>query len=260
MEDNENIYKFKKFIKENISANKFSSCTVDINTKNDLYYKIRIICKNMENMEEKITFFEYIVKKDGNNINYIFHYLSNESILDTNEKKNVGEEKHHFQDIIKIFYYNEWNTISDKNIENHLNQTFGNINDFYEILNKEYYYTYIIKDDKLKFLSKGKIKSKEQIHDENINKILYDNDKKYVLIYNNKNNSKNCENGLKCINPKCVYDHPKDYNLITSYKQYILDEKNKEIKFKSINCKYTDKLCNKHKYNKCIFKHDSDPI
>lgn len=256
MEDNENINKFKKFIKENIAVNKFRSCTVDINTKNHLYYKIRIICKNIE---EKIKFFEYIVKKEENEINYIFHYLSNEFFLDTDERINFGEEKHHFQDIVKIFYYNEWNIISDKNIENYFKQTFGNINDFFEILNKEYYYTYVIKDDKLKFLSKGEIKSKKQIYDENINNILYDN-KKYILVYNKKNNSKKCENGFKCINPKCVYEHPKDYNLINSYKQYILDEKNKDIKFKSINCKYSDNLCNKHKYNKCIFKHDSDPI
>ena len=42
---------------------------------------------------------------------------------------------------------------------------------------------FIFKDDKFKFLSKGKIKSKEQIYDENINNILYDN-KKYVAQRN----------------------------------------------------------------------------
>lgn len=258
MDNSLNINNLKKFIKKELSDKNPKECKVDICTKNKIYYNIRIIYKNHE---ENIVFHEYIVKKDEN-INYIFHYLSNESILHTNSKKDIKEVKHHFQNIIKFYYYDKWNIISndsDENIINSSNQTFGNINDFYEILNKEYYYTYIIKKDKLKFLSKGKLENKEQIYDINIKNILYEEDQKYVLVYNRNINSKECENGNQCINPKCIYDHPKNYNLINSYKQYILDYRKNDIKFKTINCKYSDEVCNRHKNNKCIFKHDNDP-
>ena len=137
----------------------------------------------------------------------------------------------------------------------------GNINDFFEILNKEYYYTYIIKDEKIRFLSKGKINSLEQIYNDNIDNILYN--EYYTLLYkslNNINNNKDCKDGLDCINPKCVYKHPLDYNLNKAYKRYILNEKTQNPKFKSTYCKYEDDICKKHEYNRCIFKHNDDII
>lgn len=161
MENKEDINKCTNFIKKHISINNFNSYKIDINTKNKKYYKINITCVDKQ-IKKKQIFFEYIIKKEEDN--YILHYLSNNEIfLLKNDGIELEKEKYNFQDIVKIFYYNDWNTISEKNIENYIKQTLGCVNDFFEVLNKEYYYTYIIKDNKLKFLSKGKINNENQI-------------------------------------------------------------------------------------------------
>src|ERR1700730_2525011 len=233
------VNKYKEFIKKNILINGFNNYKIDINTGDKKYDKINVLCID-ERLEKKQIFFEYIIKKDEHNI---LHCLSNDNVfLSKNNEREVEKEEYNFQDIVKFFHYHEWNIISEKSIENYIKQTIGCVNDFFEILNKEYYYTYIIKNDKLKFLSKGKINNKEQTYNEIINNILY-NDKNYILINNRINNEEICKNGSN-----------------NSYKQYILDEKKKNPKFKTINCKYKDNLCNKHKYNRCIFKHSDHPI
>lgn len=71
---------------------------------------------------------------------------------------------------------------------------------------------------------------------------------------------KNCKYKYKCINPKCVFEHQYNYDLNEAYKQYIIKEKIKNKKFKSINCNKSDDKCDNHKYNGCIFKHKNDPI
>jgi hypothetical protein len=248
-----------KFVKERITFDNYDISKIDINTKNKKYYKINVLY--LDKKEKKQLFSEYIIEKGKNS--YIFHYLSNKSFLYENNKdeKELKKENYNFSNIVKIFYDNEWLTISEKDVDNYIKKTFGNINNFFEILNKEYYYTYIIKDEKITFLSKGKINSLEQIYNDNIDNILYN--EYYTLLYkrlNNINNNKDCKDGLDCINPKCIYKHPLDYNLDKAYKRYILNEKTQNPKFKSTYCKYEDDLCEKHEYNRCIFKHNDDAI
>lgn len=248
------------FVKEHITFDNFDISKIDINTKNKEYYKINVLY--LDKKEKKQLFSEYIIEKKENN--YIFHYLSNENFLNENNKdqKELKKEYYNYSDILKFFYYeNKWITISEKDVDNYIKKTFGNINDFFEILNKEYYYTYIIKDEKIKFLSKGKKNSLEQKYNDNIDNISYN--EYYTLVYkssDNINNNKYCKHEIDCINPRCIYKHPLAYNLDEAYKRYILNEKNKNPKFKSTYCKYEDDLCEKHKYNRCIFKHNSDPV
>lgn len=247
-----------KFIKKQISFDNFNISKIDINTKNKNYYKINVLY--LEKKEKEKLFSEYIIEKENN---YILHYLSNETFLCRNNKdeKELKEENYNFSNIFKIFNYeNEWITVTEKDVNNYIEKTFGNVNDFFEILNKEYYYTYIIDNEKISFLSKGKINNQEQKYNENIYNILCN--EYYTLIYKNlKNiNNENCKYKLDCINPNCVYNHPLDYNLNSAYKKYISNEKNKNHKFKSTYCKYEDEICEKHKYNRCIFKHNNDPF
>lgn len=246
-----NIY--INFIKKYISFTDFKILKIDINTENIKYYKINV--SYLDKKDNKRLFSEYIVEKKNNNS--LLHNLSNKNLYKNNEnEKDIRKENYKLEDILKIFYYeNKWNIISEKEMDNYIKKTFGNIKDFFEILNKEFYYTYIINDEKISFLSKGKINNTEQIYNENINDILYN--EYYTLIYKN---DKDCKNKLTCINPKCIYKHPLNYDLKTAYKNYILNEKKKNHKYKLINCKYEDDLCEKNKYNKCIFKHDNDLI
>lgn len=254
----EDVNKCINFIKNYISFDNFDIYKIDINTENKKYYKINVLYSYKKGKEK--LFSEYILEKKETN--YILHFLSNEKFLYNNEnEKDLEKEFYNFSDFIKIFYYeNNWFIISEKNIDDYVKKTFGDIKDFFEILNKEYYYTYIIKDKKIKFLTKGKINSLKQIHNENIDNIQYNGC--YILI-NKKldtNNNEKCKYEYNCINPKCVYKHPLNYNLNEAYKKYILNEKKKNPKYKSTFCKYKNNLCEKHKYNRCIYKHNNDPI
>ena len=127
----------------------------------------------------------------------------------------------------------------------------------YEILNKSYYYTYNIKNDKMGFLSKGLKDNTNQIYDKNVKNIILDN-KKYILVKKINKEKEICK--LKCINPYCNFSHPENYVLEEAYKQYIIEEKNKNTLFKSVFCNNIDETCFKHKYNKCKFRHKNDPI
>jgi hypothetical protein len=123
-----------KFVKEHITFNNYDISKIDINTKNKKYYKINVLY--LDKKEKKQLFSEYIIEKGKNS--YIFHYLSNESFLYeiNKDEKELKKENYNSSNIVKIFYDNEWLTISEKEVDNYIKKTFGNINDFFEILNK----------------------------------------------------------------------------------------------------------------------------
>lgn len=125
---------------------------------------------------------------------------------------------------MKIFYYeNKWITIQEtKHFEIYFKKTFNNIKDIYEILNKDYYYTYFIRNEKLNFVSKGKMKDIKQIY--GCDGIFLENNE-YIFIKKIENDMKNkydkkCKDILKCINPKFQYIHPREYDINISYKEY----------------------------------------
>jgi hypothetical protein len=179
--------------------------------------------------------------------------------LQNNDQK-IAEESYDIYDIIKFFYNdNKWVSVSNTdNIENKINNTFNKLNYFYEILNKDFYYNYGLKEDKIIFLSKGIKNNINQYYNENIKNIILDNNK-YVVIEKDIK-KEDCKYKLKCINPICKFSHPENYNLNLAYKQYIVEERNKNPMFKSLDCNFKDDMCQKHKYNKCKYKHKNDPI
>jgi hypothetical protein len=266
-----NVYIEKiKLIKKNFNLDikefdieNFIISSININTELP-YYIVKVLYsekKINESDETKQLFSEYILEKNNGNI---LHYFCNNINKDNTE--NTKKEKCNSKDIFKFFYYEgNWVIIPEiKELEIYLKKTFNNINDIYEILNKNFYYTYFIENEKLIFISKGKMNSTEQIY--GINEIFLKNDK-YIFIrkmekgIKKEKDDKICKYGLKCINPKCYYNHPKNYNINKSYREYIVEEKKKNSIFKSIVCKGDNSnSCTKHKYNKCIFLHEDDPI
>lgn len=249
-----------KSIKKHISTDNFNIHKINIDTKSP-YYIIKVLYSHKEENSTKL-FLECFLEKGINN--KILHCFSNNINLDI-QKDNwkIVEEKKDTHDIIKIFYdKNKWFTISNMgDIENNIKSTFNNPNDFYEILNKEFYYTYILKEGKIMFLSKGIKNNVDQYYDKNIKNIILD-DNKYVFIKKDIRKyikKEDCKYKLKCINPNCKFSHPENYDLNLAYKQYIVEERNINPMFKSLDCNFND-ICPKHKYNKCKFKHQNDPI
>lgn len=233
-----------KFIKEYILLNEFNIYKIDINTKTP-YYKINVLYNKKDN-KSKDLLLDFFIEKEKHIV--LHHFSNNFNIED--EDNNLENEVYDIQNIIKIFYYNnEWITINKTNdLEEYINKSFK---DFYEMLNKNMYYTYYFKNNKIKFLSKGIKNDIYQFNDKSEEKIILDN----------KSEKKEyCKYKSKCINPECVFEHQYDYNLKVAYKQYIIKERNKNKKFKSINCNKLDDNCDNHKYNRCIFKHINDPI
>jgi hypothetical protein len=245
-----------RFIKKYILTDKFNIHKINIDTKS-LYYKIEVSYSN-KNEKSPTLFSEYILSKNDNTI---LHCFSNDIKINDYSKDDVEEETYNSRNIIKIFYDKDrWINISNiDDISNHAKNMFNNTNDFYEILNKEFYYTYNFKNSKIKFLSKGIKNSVNQYYDENVKNIILDNEK-YIFVKKSNKKEEYCKYELKCINPICNFNHPNGYDLYLAYKKYIIEEKNKNFKFKSINCKNDDDTCAKHRYNKCIFLHKDDPI
>lgn len=68
-----------------------------------------------------------------------------------------------------------------------------------------------------------------------------------------------CKYNLKCIDPNCKYIHHKNYDINKAYNEYLINEKKKNYNFKSKKCNNDDDKCVKHKNNRCIFLHKSDP-
>jgi hypothetical protein len=248
-------------IKNYISLDKFDILKIDIDTKSD-YYKINILY-NRKNDKSMKLFLDYFLDKEHK---IVLHCFSNDIRVDEIDKQNVDykteKENYELKDIIKIFYYKDkWHTVyniahnDDKKLS-----IFKNKDDFYEILNKNVYYTYNIKNNKFIFLSKGIKNDINQSYNENISDIFQD-DKIHVIIKNKKQEKKEfCKYKLNCIDPNCNFSHPINYDINTAYKLYIIEERKKNPKFKSLKCSNNDKKCLKHKYNKCIFIHNNDPI
>ena len=210
-----------KSIKKYISLDNFNIHKINIDTKSP-YYKIDILYSN-KNDKSRELFLEYILEKENN---IVLHCFSNNIELNEQYDGNkIKKEIYNLQNIIKIFYYKDkWITISNiSNVEICVKNTFNNINDFYEILNKNLYYTYNLESNKFNFLSKGIKDNITQCYDECVRKIILD-DRKYVFIKSNNKEKENCKYSLKCINPKCIFNHPVNYDLNTAYKQYIIEE------------------------------------
>lgn len=208
-----NVQKILLIIKNIININVFKIQDININTNSE-YYNIEItyFYKNIS-INNKSCFAEIILDKN----NYcILHFI--ETKLDDYKKDNIINfnkiEKQKYDDILKLFYYNKkWICMSTFNIYNNM---FKN-NDIYEILNKNFYYTYVIKNNKIKFISKGYRNKTYQIYNENIFNI-YIKDKFYELYFkkNDINNKRKCKYNSKCIIPNCKYIHSEnqDVNLI----------------------------------------------
>lgn len=250
-------------VKEYVSLDKFDILKIDIDTKSD-YYKINILYYRKNDKSRKL-FLEYFLDKDEK---IVLHCFSNDIKVDELNKQykdyKIEKENYELKDIIKIFYYKDkWYTVYDiDDIEDNIINTFGNKNDFYEILNKNMYYTYNIKNNKFIFLSKGIKKDINQSYNKDIRDIFQDDQSHVILKNNNKKQEKkkNCKYKLSCIDPNCNFNHPINYDIKTAYKLYIIEEKKKNPKFKSLICSNNYKTCLKHKYNKCIFRHNDDLI
>lgn len=245
-------------IKKRIPIDKFNIHKIDIDTKSP-YYIIKVLYSYKDKNHLKELFLEYFLEKGVNN-NILHCFSNNINLVVQDNGQEIAKESYDIYDIIKIFYdNNKWVSVSNMdNIENKVNNTFNNPNDFYEILNKAFYYNYILKEDKIIFLSKGIKNNINQYYNENIKNIILDNNK-YVFIKKDIK-KEDCKYKLKCINPICKFSHPENYDLILAYKQCIVEERNKNPMFKSLDCNYKDDMCPKHKYNKCKYKHKNDPI
>jgi hypothetical protein len=245
-----------KSIKEYISLDNFNIHKINIDT-NSPYYKIDVLYSNKNDKSQEL-FLEYVLEKEDN---IVLHCFSNNIKINEQDDYKIEKEIYDSQNIIKIFYYkNRWITISNINsVDEHIKNTFNNTNDFYEILNKNLYYTYILKNGKIIFLNKGIKNSVNQKYDERVKNIILDN-KRYIFIKINNKEKEYCKYKFKCINPNCNFNHPINYDLNSAYKQYIIEEKNKNSNFKTLNCNNSDEMCPNHKYNKCKFRHQNDPI
>lgn len=244
-----------KSVKKYIPLDKFNIKKIDIDTKSP-YYKILVLYYKKDDKSQEM-FLEYFLEKENNTILYCF---SNDINLKKEDEHNVEKEKYVSMSIIRIFYYKDnWITIGcTDDIEKGINKTFNNSKDFYEVLNKNMYYTYIIENNKVMFWSKGSINDVNQYYNDSIKGIFLDNNK-YIFVKDNEE-KEYCKHDLNCINPKCIFKHPINYDINLSYKKYIIKEKVKNSKFKSSSCNNSDEKCSNHKYNKCIFRHQNDPI
>lgn len=240
-------------VKKYISPDKFNIRKIDIDTKLP-YYKILVLYSKKDDESQEI-FLEYFLEKENN---IILHCFSNN--LEIKKENEYNVEKYESTSIIKFFYYKDkWITIGCiDDIEKCINNIFNNPKDFYEVLNKNLYYTYIIENNKLKFLSKGSTNDVNQYYNNNIKGIIFYGNK-YIFVKDNRK-KEYCKYNFNCINPKCIFKHPINYDINTAYKKYIIKEKIKNPKFKSLFCNNSDEKCSNHKYNRCIFKHQNDPI
>lgn len=240
------------FIKSKID-NKFNIKKIDINTDSEYYNINAIIIK--ENVGQRF-FMEIILNKYDYSILHCFtNYISDKDddiIFDI-----IGKEEYKLDNILKIFYDNKKSSFICNNSK--YNDIIKKSN-IYEIINKDYYYTYNVDDNyKLKFISKGIQNCIQQnINNEILNIII--NNNKYILYLKTFKSSKNCKYNIRCVNPECKLNHPNDYNINKAYIDYILIRKKQSSNFKTIRCNNDDNNCIKHKYNKCAFLHTSDPI
>lgn len=241
------------FIRSKID-NKSNIKKIDINTDSEYYNINAIIIK--ENGGQ-MFFMEIILNKYDYSIlhcftNYSLDKEDNDIIFDI-----IDKEEYKFDNILKIFYDNQKSSFICNN--NKYNDIIKKCN-IYEIINKDYYYTYNVDDNyKLKFISKGIQKCIKQNINNEILKIII-NDNKYILYLKTFKSAKNCKYKTKCINPECKLNHPNNYNINNAYIDYILTRQKQSSNFKTIRCNNKDDDCIKHNYNKCGFLHANDPI
>lgn len=204
--------------------------------------------------------------------------------------------------IVKIFYYdNEWKFATSKHtnikyfkignetlyniFKKNIFKTFNTINDFLNLLDNNYCYSFILNADNISMINK--INSKTLKEEFNFNKYFP------LYKYNNKNNEnekfiiiekkdlygkqiinkihlnikdleellfKNiCKYNNKCFDKSCNLIHAINPNIDKNYEKYIVSEKNKNKLFKTNFCKNNDN-CIYHLKNKCKYIHEDDPI
>ena len=162
-------------------------------------------------------------------------------------------------------------------------KTFESIYDFLSLLDKDYCYSIILNKDNIYIINKVFLNTlKEEFNFNNFNPLylfnIKDNFQKYILVEKNNNGNiikkvhisvndikrliyqnKACSFNDRCFNKICKFKHIIKPNIEENYKNYIILEKEKNSLFKTQDCKKGDD-CEKHIKNKCIFKHEDDPI
>lgn len=256
--EKENITKIINITQNIVDIKLYNVTKIEIYTKSKYYnvtvfYYFKDINDQNKNKNNEM-FIEVVIEK---RCFTILHCFSNEMNINTDfGSYETEKDDYSYKDIIKIFYKdNRWNCINeDINIFNNF--------DIYPIINNDFCYTYILKNNKIRFISKCKIQDFFQIYNQEIVRINIINNK-YEINFFKKNKDKTileCRYHSKCINPKCKNKHPNSYNLNKAYIDYIVRERNKNSNFKSMKCNNNDNNCIRHKYNSCIFLHENDPI
>lgn len=294
----ENEYRLK--VKLDISNSYYMVCTTNDSDFNNLFVTQ---CTGI------------ILEKDTNNILHYFGKKAHELNSDYNNKvldiKNINLEKCYITEyidgyIIKTFNYKgkwmfatskhtniKYFNIENKNtnlyniLKNYILKTFDKIDDFLNLLDKNYCYTFILTDKHINLINKFYLKLlKEQFNlnsyislfkyfDKNVNK--YDENKKFIIIEINKNNeitkkihisidnikkllnNNICKYNDKCFNISCKLNHISEPDIEKNYKEYIKLKRKLNPLFKTKMCK-KDVTCIKNIENKCIFIHEEDPI
>lgn len=256
-----------------------------------------------------------ILEKDTNNVLHYFGEKAYDVNSDYNNNiinfKNINLKNCYITQyidgyIIKTFNYNgKWKfatskhtniknfNIENKNInlynifKNCILKTFDKIDDFLNLLDKKYCYTFILTDKYINLINKFDLKLlKEQFNLNNyislfryfnkkINK--YNENKKFIIIEINKNNelikkihisidnikkllnNNICKYNDKCFNKSCKLNHISEPDIEKNYEEYIMLKRKLNTLFKTKMCK-KDENCMKHIENKCIFIHKDDPI
>lgn len=188
-----------------------------------------------------------------------------------------------------IKYFN----IKNKNIKlynifkNYILKTFDKIEDFLNLLDKNYCYTFILTDNYINLINKVNLSNLEQHFNLNsyisLSKYKYfnknfnknDKDQNFLIIEINKNsevikkihistdNIKKilydnfCKYNDKCFNKSCKLIHIIEPDIEENYKEYIKLKRKINPLFKTKKCTNGDN-CTKNMENKCIFIHEND--
>lgn len=201
-------------------------------------------------------------------------------IFNYKQKWNFATSRH--TNIKYFIINNKTNTTLYDIFKETILKTFNSINDFLNTLDENYCYSFILSDN-IYMINKVFLDTLEEYFNFNnfkpfrLSNINY-NIEKYILIekdingkINNKihvskndikdiiHKNKYCIFNKECFNKNCKYKHFIKPNIEENYKKHIFLEKKKNPLFKSQNCK-NGNVCKKHEQNKCIFRHEDDPI
>lgn len=290
----EDKYKLKLIIDK--INNYYMICTTDNSDFNDLFIRqcTGII---LERGTNKILHYfgekaydldnkNSIIKLKDINIKncYITKYINGHIIKTFNYKGKwmFATSKH-----TNIKYFN----IKSKNInlynifKNCLLKTFDKMEDFFNLLDENYCYTFILTDNYINLINKINLSNLEQHFNLgnyiSLSKYKYfnknDKDEKFIIIEIDKNSepikkihvSTNsikkllynniCKYSDKCFNKSCKLIHIITPDIEENYKEYIKLKRKINPLFKTKICTNGDN-CTKHIENKCIFIHEDDPI